>query len=73
MRLLTLPLLLASALALSACSSTGLSEGASDLGSSISGGFSRSNDTYGTQRRMDVYGGVTAPVLPSIGTPGMGK
>lgn len=40
----------------------------------IGGGrFVRSSDTFGTGRRMDVYGGATAPVLPSIGAPGYGK
>lgn len=36
-------------------------------------GFRRSSDTLGTQRRMDVYGGATAPVLPTMGAPGFGK
>ena len=70
-------LLLASAL-LAGC--TSLDEGRSsarsslgDVGSSIGGGFGRNTDTYGTQRRMDVYGGSTAPVLPTIGAPGYGK
>ena len=33
----------------------------------------RSADTLGTQRRMDVYGGATAPVLPTMGAVGFGK
>lgn len=36
-------------------------------------GFQRSSDTLGTQRRMDVYGGATAPVLPTMGAVGYGK
>lgn len=67
-------LLLAGSLA--ACTSTGESRGTGrtmgeELGSS---GFRRSSDTFGTnERRMDVYGGATAPVLPTIGAPGFGK
>jgi hypothetical protein len=61
------------ALALGACSSggggSGLS-GLSDNGYVVSG---RSADTLGTQRRMDVYGGATAPVLPTMGAVGYGK
>jgi hypothetical protein len=57
---------------LSACSSTG-SEHLDDFSSSMRGGFGTNTDTYGTQRRPDVYGGSTAPSLPSISTPGMGK
>lgn len=77
MRPLALAILLLAALA--ACSSArdGSGEGGAslgDLGSSISGGFGRNTDTYGTQRRVDVYGGSsTAPSLPSIGSPGFGK
>lgn len=52
---------------------SGVSGGASDIGSSISGGFGRNTDTYGTQRRVDVYGGSTAPSLPTIGASGFGK
>ncbi len=70
--------LLLAAIPLAGC--TSLDEGGSsaragigDVGSSIGGGFGRNTDTYGTQRRMDVYGGSTAPVLPTIGTPGYGK
>lgn len=61
-----------------ACTSTG--EGRSSgtgrtMGEEIgSSGFRRSSDTLGTnERRMDVYGGATAPVLPTIGAPGFGK
>lgn len=51
-------------------SSSGLREG-DEIGSS---GFRRSSSTYGTnERRMDTYGGATAPVLPTIGAPGYGK
>jgi hypothetical protein len=49
------------------------SGGANDLGYSLGGGFGRNTDTYGTQRRVDVYGGSTAPSLPTIGASGFGK
>ncbi|TDR93256.1 hypothetical protein [Enterovirga rhinocerotis] len=39
---------------------------------SATSGTGRSDD-YGTQRRMDVYGAATAPVLPTMGAPGYGK
>lgn len=73
MRALTAVLLLATTL--SACSSVRdeTSSSFGDFGQSIGGGFGRNTDTYGTQRRVDVYGGTTAPTLPSIGAPGMGK
>ena len=74
MRIFTLALAL-SGLFLSGCTGSGesgsFSSGLNDLGSSIGGGFGR--DTYGTNRRVDVYGGSTSPSLPSIGTPGLGK
>ena len=65
---------LAASLALAGCNSS--SERRSDdfgrsLGSSFEGGLGR--DTYGTNRRMDVYGGATAPSLPTIGASGYGK
>lgn len=67
--------ILLAGLMLSGCSTAGdgrgFSDGMSDLGSSIGSGFGR--DTYGTNRRMDVYGATTAPSMPSIGTPGLGK
>lgn len=64
--------------ALAGCSSTedarsGVSGGASDLGYSVGGGVGRNTDTYGTQRRVDVYGGSTAPSLPTIGASGFGR
>ena len=71
MRHLLLPILLVGAALLAGCQSAGDSFG--DLGSSFSGAFGRNTDTYGTNRRMDVYGGTTAPSLPSIATPGLGK
>jgi hypothetical protein len=58
---------------LSACSSTGASDQLDDFSSSMRGGFGHNTDTYGTQRRPDVYAGSTAPSLPSISSPGMGK
>jgi hypothetical protein len=42
-----------------------------DFSSSVRGGVGR--DTYGTQRRVDVYGGSTAPTLPTMGATGYGK
>ena len=69
MRILAVLALLAGAPLLSACQSS--QDAFGDLGASMSGGLGR--DTYGTNRRMDVYGGTTAPSLPSIGTPGYGK
>lgn len=70
MRYITLLALLASGLVLSGCQSAG--DSLSDIGSSFGGG-GLSRDTYGTNRRMDVYGGTTAPTLPTIGAPGYGK
>lgn len=69
---------LGAALTLGACTSldsagSSARSGASDLGSSLGGGFTRNTDTYGTGRRVDVYGGSNAPVLPTIGAPGFGK
>ena len=58
---------------LSACSSTGASGQLDDFSSSMRGSFGQNSDTYGTQRRPDVYYGSTAPSLPSISSPGMGK
>lgn len=69
MRILTIIGLLAAGIFTSGCQSAGDSFG--DLGASMSGGLGR--DTYGTNRRMDVYGGTTAPSLPTIGAPGYGK
>lgn len=56
------------AASLGGCVSSG--GGSSDYGGS---GFRRSSDTLGTQRRLDVYGGATAPVLPTMGAVGYGK
>lgn len=62
------------AAALAGCTSLdGAGSSARDFGSSLGGGFARSTDTYGTGRRVDVYGGSNAPVLPTIGAPGYGK
>ena len=58
---------------LSACTSTGASEQLDDFSSSMRGGFGHNSDTYGTQRRPDVYYGSVAPSMPSISSPGMGK
>jgi hypothetical protein len=54
--------------ALGGCMSSGSRTDAGTLSSTT-----RSSDTLGTQRRMDVYGGATAPVLPTMGAPGFGK
>lgn len=72
MRIIAAAALLVAQGLLAGCTSTG-NESLDDFGSSVSGGFVRNGDTYGTNRRMDVYGAATAPSLPSIGTPGMGK
>ena len=55
--------------AIGGCTSSG-SGGGSDWGGS---NFRQSSNTLGTQRRMDVYGGATAPVLPTMGAVGYGK
>lgn len=68
---LSWPILLVAALAIAGCASTG--GGVSDLGESIGSSVGRNSDTYGTNRRPDVYGATTAPSLPSIGAPGLGK
>jgi hypothetical protein len=73
MRFVLLAALLLGQSLLSACSSTGAGGQVDDFSSSMRGGFGKNTDTYGTQRRVDVYGGTTAPSLPSIGAPGMGK
>lgn len=72
MRIIAAAALLVAQGLLAGCTSTG-GGSLDDVGSSISSGFVRNGDTYGTNRRMDVYGAATAPSLPSIGTPGMGK
>ena len=74
MRIVTVVALCLGFASLAGCSTAdrgSFSDGLSDLGSSIGSGFGR--DTLGTNRRVDVYGGSTAPSLPSIGTPGLGK
>ena len=70
MRILTILGLLVAGSFLAGCQS-GSNDAMSDISSSMSGGLGR--DTYGTNRRMDVYGGATAPSLPTIGAPGYGK
>jgi hypothetical protein len=70
MRILTIVGLLVAGSFLAGCQS-GSSDAMGDISSSMSGGLGR--DTYGTNRRMDVYGGATAPTLPTIGAPGYGK
>jgi hypothetical protein len=75
MRFTTLITIFGAALSLSGCMTErddrAFGQGWNDLGSSVSGGVGR--DTYGTNRRPDVYGASTAPSLPSMGTPGLGK
>jgi hypothetical protein len=70
MRILTIVGLLVAGTLLAGCQSSS-NESLEDLSGSMSGGLGR--DTYGTNRRMDVYGGTTAPSLPTIGRPGYGK
>ena len=55
--------------ALDGCASGGTGFESNSFGNRVK----RSEDTLGTQRRMDVYGGATAPVLPTMGAPGYGK
>lgn len=70
MRLALLAALLVGPL-LSGCA--GGSDQLDDFSSSMRGGVGKNTDTYGTQRRVDVYGGSTAPSLPTIGATGFGK
>lgn len=72
MRIIAVAALLIAQGLLTGCTSTG-GGALDDFGSSVSSGFVRNGDTYGTNRRMDVYGAATAPSLPSIGAPGFGK
>jgi hypothetical protein len=70
MRIVTIIGLLVASSLLAGCQSSS-NDAMSDVSSSMSGGFGR--DINGTNRRMDVYGGATAPSLPTIGAPGYGK
>lgn len=69
MRALTLLVLLVP-LALAGCQGTG-GDQIGGIGASFDGALGR--DTLGTQRRMDVYGGATAPSMPTMGAAGYGK
>jgi hypothetical protein len=72
MRILTIVSLLVAGSFLAGCQgSSSSSDSLGDLGASMQGGLGR--DTFGTNRRMDVYGGVTAPTMPTIGASGYGK
>ena len=70
MRLALLAAILVVPTLVAGCTTAGdTGAGLSDLGSSIGGGLGRNTDTLGTQRRVDVYGGSTAPSLPtSVGS-----
>lgn len=72
MRIIAVAALLVLQGLLTGCTSTG-GGSLDDFGSSVSSGFVRNGDTYGTNRRMDVYGAATAPSLPTIGAAGFGK
>ena len=60
---------LALAALLGACQSTARSS-LDDVRSSVGGNVGKPSDTYGTNRRPDVYGGFTQPVLPTMGARG---
>lgn len=62
-------LVVALAALLAACQSTARSS-LDDVRSSVGGNIGKSADTYGTNRRPDVYGGFTQPVLPTMGARG---
>lgn len=68
----TILILAVTAIALGGCLSDTRS-GLSDTRDSLSGGFSKNTDTYGTSSRPDVYGEFTRPTLPTMGSPGYGK
>ena len=65
MRILLVAALLLGPTLLTACTSTDGRDGLDDFSSSMRGGFGQNSNTYGTQRRPDVYGGTTAPSLPT--------
>lgn len=79
MKIMPLAAAIVLGLVVASCTSTGEGRSSSGSGRTLgeelgSSGFRRSSDTLGTnERRMDVYGGATAPVLPTIGAPGFGK
>lgn len=77
MRLPILATALLATAGLGACTSNGDKSvrptSVGDFYSNEPGGFVRSSDTYGTGRRVDVFGPQNAPVLPTIGMPGYGK
>ena len=73
MRILTVAALIVAQGLLSGCTSTGGGGSLDDFGSSVSSGFVRNGDTYGTNRRMDVYRAATPPALPPHGAAGVGK
>lgn len=54
---------------LAACQSTANS-GIDDVRRSVGANVGKPGDTYGTNRRPDVYGGFTQPVLPTMGSRG---
>lgn len=61
--------LIALATLLAACQSTAQS-GLDDVRRSVGANVGRPGDTYGTNRRPDVYGGFTQPVMPTMGARG---
>lgn len=71
MKRFSLILAILAAPGLAGCASSGGGSAGTDVSSDR---FKRSPDTLGTQqRRMDVFGGATSPVLPTMGAVGYGK
>jgi hypothetical protein len=71
MRALGLVLALSVSAFLAGCQSSGGDASLGDIGSSFEGSLGR--DTYGSNRRMDVYGGATAPSMPTFGARGYAR
>lgn len=70
MRTFVLVVAICTSALLAGCQSSG-DPAVGDIGSSFQGSLGR--DTYGTNRRMDVYGGATAPSMPTFGARGYAR